>query len=271
MVGAIFLFQLPLFMMSYARVHAATKAALIHLGLSLLVGLLAAAAVFGLWFPAPYRDLAGGQHLFLIMVGVDVVCGPLLTAILFNPTKPRRELVLDFSLIALLQLGALVYGLHSISLARPVVLAFETDRLVAVSAAQIAASDLHQAPPEFRTLSWRGPVLLGTRSAQNGPETLQSIDLSMQGIEPSARPGWWQTYETSRPVVKQRMKKLSNLRAGLSPNDQAAIDKAIQKTGLPLDQLYYLPLVSQKELDRWVALLNPQADIVGYAPVGGFD
>src|SRR5689334_16943960 len=76
-------------MISSTRIRAASRAALVHLGLSALVGLATAAIVFGLWFPFPYRNLAGGQHLFLVLVGVDVVCGPLLTAILFNPLKSR--------------------------------------------------------------------------------------------------------------------------------------------------------------------------------------
>jgi hypothetical protein len=257
-------------MITSARFRAASKAACIHLGISALIGLATAAVVFGLWFPYPYRDLAGGQHLFLVMVGVDVVCGPLLTAVLFSPHKSRRELTLDLSLISAVQLAALVYGVHVTSQARPIALAFETDRLVAVSAAQIEPADLAQAPPGLQSLSWNGPVLVGTRQPKDGDETLKSIGMSLQGVEPSARPSWWQTYEKSRPVVKQRMKKLADLRASGSGEAQTAIDTAAAKTGLKLDALYYLPLTSQKMLDGWIAMLDPDGRIVGYAPVDGF-
>ncbi|MDB0572861.1 hypothetical protein LBW59_19030 [Ralstonia solanacearum] len=239
--------------------------------MSALVALGAAAVVLGLWFPYPFRTLSGGQHLFWVMVGVDVVCGPLLTALLFSPAKSRRELTLDLSLIALTQLVALLYGLYSISLARPVVLAFEADRLIAVSAAQIDSSDLAQALPPFRALSWKGPILLGTRSPKDADEVLKSLDMSMQGLGPSARPGWWQSYEKSQPFVRQRMKKLEHLRAGLSPSGQAAVDAAVKKTGIPIDRLYYLPVVSKTSLDGWIALLDEQGMVMDYAPVGGFD
>ena len=76
------------------------------------------------------------------MVGVDVVCGPLLTLVLFNPAKSRRELRLDLSLVAVIQLAALAYGLYSISLARPVIQAFETDRFAVVSAVEIDPGQL---------------------------------------------------------------------------------------------------------------------------------
>lgn len=258
-------------MVDPVRVRAAAKAALIHLGLSLVIAVLTAVVMFGLWFPYPYRDLAGGQHLFWIVIGVDVVCGPLLTSVLFNPVKSRRELTLDLSLVALLQLAALLYGLHSVRLARPVVVAFETDRLVTVSAAEINPADLPQAPSEFRALSWTGPVLVGTRTPKDGSETLKSIELSTQGLEPSARPGWWQSYEKSRLVVQQRMKKLADRRAKLPLDKQAIVDEAAKKAGLPVDQLFYLPLVSQKQLDTWIALLDAQGTIKGYAPIDGFE
>lgn len=256
-------------MISSPRIRAAAKAAFVHLGLSALVGLAAATVVFGLWFPHPYRHLAGGQYLFLLLVSVDVVCGPLLTAVLFNPRKSRRELTLDLSLIAIVQLAALVYGVHVISQARPVVLAFEADRLVAVSAAQVDPADLDQAPPGLRELSWSGPVLVGTRNAKPG-ETLESVMRSIHGQEPSARPGWWQPYENSRAQIQQRMRKLAELRAVRPREAQAEIDAAAAKTGLPLADLFYLPLTSQKMLDGWIALLDRDTRIVGYAPVDGF-
>lgn len=251
-------------MLSSVRLQAAAKAAFAHLGVSLLVGFLTAAIVLGLWFPYPYRELAGGLQLFWILMAVDMVCGPLLTAFIFNPKKSRRELTLDLSLIGLLQIAALVYGLYSISLARPVALVFEADRMVAVSAASIY-------PAEEKHLSWTGPVLMGTREPKDGQETLLSIGLSLQGIEPSARPDWWQAYSQSIPEVQKKMKPLNRFRSGLPSDRQRTLDDATEKTGLFIDQLHYLPLVAGKNLDGWITLLDAQAKIVGFAPLGGFD
>jgi len=252
------------------RFRSASKAFLIHLCASALVGACSALLVLGVWFPFPYRDLAGGMFLLWLLIGVDVGCGPLCTAVFYNPAKPRRELVLDLSLVVLVQLAALVYGLYSISQARPVIQAFETDRFVAVTVAELDPAQLHEAPPEFRSLSWTGPRLVGTREPEGGPETLQSVELSIRGQEPSARPGWWQPYEKSVPAVQKRMKPLADLRKVRPAEAQAEIDQAVQKAGLPLDQLFYLPLTSRKKLDSWIAILNKDAQIVGYAPVDGF-
>jgi len=258
-------------MIGHTRIRSALKAAGFHLGLSALVAAAVAVVVLGLWFPYPFRALSGGQHLFWIIVGVDMVCGPLLTSVLFNPAKSRRELALDLLLVAVLQLAALLYGLHSISLARPVIVAFEADRLAVVSAAEINPGDLQQALSEFQVLSWTGPVLVGTRTPRDGEEALKSVDMSMQGIEPSVRPGWWQSYEKSRPAIQQRMKKLDARRAKLPSDKQAIVDEAAKKASLPIDQLYYLPLVSKKQLDTWIALLDAQGTVRGYAPIDGFE
>ena len=251
------------------RLRAAGKVFAIHLCLSALIALITAAVVLGFWFPFPHRHLADGQRLFWVMVGVDVVCGPLLTLVLFNPAKSRRELRLDLSLVALIQLAALAYGLYSISLARPVIQAFETDRFAVVSAAEIDPGQLPQAPPAWRTLPWNGPRLIGTRPARND-EMLLDIDLSLQGIGPGARPSWWQPYEQSIPAVQRRMKKLADLRAARPAAGQALIDQAVRQTGQPLEALFYLPLTSRKKLDDWIVLLDAQANIAGYAPVSGF-
>ena len=162
-----------------SRLHSALKAFLIHLCASVVVGTCSALLVLGLWFPFPFRDLAGGMFLLWLLIGVDVGCGPLLTGVLYNPAKSRRELTLDLSMVVLVQLAALVYGVYSISQARPVIEAFEVDRFVAVTPADLDLAQLPEALPQYRSLSWTGPRLVGTRAPNDGPETLQSVELLM--------------------------------------------------------------------------------------------
>ena len=135
-----------------ARLIFALKALGIHFVASCALALAAALVVFAYWIPESYWGLVRAPQLFLVLLAVDVVCGPLLTAILVNPAKSRRELWLDFSLVVLLQLGALAYGLHAIANVRPVAMVFEVDRFVAVSASQINTEDLAQAPADFQQL-----------------------------------------------------------------------------------------------------------------------
>ncbi|MDP2370615.1 TfpX/TfpZ family type IV pilin accessory protein [Rhodoferax sp.] len=244
------------------------RAAFWHLCASAAVAIVASALVFGLWYPHPYREVAGGEALFLLIVGVDLICGPLLTAVLFNPVKSRRELTVDLSLVVSIQVAALVYGLYSVAMARPVVLAFEVDRFRVVAAADFQASDLKLATADMQLLSWTGPKLVGTRAPNSSDERLRSLELSIQGQEPGSRPGWWQPYDLSRPEVMQRAKSLSSLRTS-RPDSTEAIDRAARQTGLAVDELLYLPLVSHRRSD-WVVLLDAAAAVRGFAPVDGF-
>lgn len=253
-----------------SRLKLAAKASAIHTIASCLIASLAAVIVFIVWFPFPYRMVAGGEKLFWTVVAAHVVCGPLLTLIVFDPKKSRKELGLDIGVIVFIQSSCLCYGLYVLSAARPVVLAFETDRFVVVSAAQIDPAELSEAIPEVRQLPWSGgPRVVATRTARSGEEALKSLELSLQGKEPSARPAWWIPYPHAEQAVQSRMKPLTELRAR-APGAQQLIDSAALATGRRIEDLFYLPLTSRRVLDEWVVLLDKQAGIVGYAPVGGF-
>ena len=60
------------------------KAAGIHLAISAAVAVVVLALLLLVWYPQPYFRLAGGAGLMLILIGVDVVTGPLLTLIVFR-------------------------------------------------------------------------------------------------------------------------------------------------------------------------------------------
>ena len=259
----------PLTRMSASdRLHFAARYALRHLILSLLVALASAAVVFGLWYPAPYRQMLAVGHIYLLVLAVDVVCGPLLTLVLASPKKSRRERWLDFSLIGAIQLAALAYGMHSVWLARPAVLAFETDRLVVVTANEVQAEDLHKAPPGLQRLPWAGVRQVGTRQAAGGAETWSSLELGFGGISPGMLPDWWLPWAEAQDGLRSRAKPLSELIAR-RPEAAPLLQAAAQSAGRAVPDLRYLPLVSSKTLD-WVALLDADLNIVGHAPVDGF-
>ena len=250
------------------RLHFAAHYALRHLFLSLLVALTSAGVVFGLWYPAPYRQMLDVSHIYLLVLAVDVVCGPLLTLVLASPKKSRRERWLDFSLIGLIQLVALAYGMHSVWAARPVALVFEVDRLVVVTANEVQEDGLAKALPGFRQLPMAGVLKTGTRKPVNNEEFMRSVEQGLAGLSLAAQPDWWQPWADSLPAMRQRAKPLAELLAR-KPRAAPALQDAARTAGHPVAELRYLPLVSSKTLD-WVALLDEQLDMVGWAPVDGF-
>ena len=123
------------------------KAALIHLGISAIVACAVVYLVFGVWYAAPWADALGVSKIFLIILGVDLCLGPLLTLVVFKVGKP--SLKFDLTVIACLQIAALGYGLYTVGLARPAYTVFSKDRFDAV-----LANEVYKAVGEGKTLEF---------------------------------------------------------------------------------------------------------------------
>lgn len=241
-----------------------------HLLGSLLVVTIAATLVFGLWYPFPYRYISGGLELFWLVVGVDVICGPLLTLVLFSPKKPRAELVRDLGMVGLIQLSALTYGLWTVVAARPVFLTFEADRFRVVTAADIDPVVLPDALDEFRALGYKGPKVIAARTPRpKDPDYMQGIQLSLQGFGPALRPSTWRSYASFADAVLAKARPLALLKARY-PESLAEIDAAINDTGLLEKEIAYLPVQGRHDV-FWVALvaLN-DARVLGFIPLDGY-
>lgn len=252
------------------RLRQASVASLKHLTASVLVASLCALLVFFLWYPSPYGELVGGRELFLLVVSVDVVCGPLLTLIVFDRRKPRAELWRDIGIVVLIQAAALSYGLWSVLHARPVFLAFEGNRFRVVSVPDIDMSEISKAPERLRALSWRGPTLIAARLAKDSdPDFPRSVQLSMSGLHPAFRPSRWEAYETQRQRVIEQAKPLARLRTKYAAQ-QMLIDNVVRESGKTASHLGYVPLIAGKYSDWSVVVSLDDASVIGFVPLDGW-
>ncbi|MDP3701030.1 MAG: TfpX/TfpZ family type IV pilin accessory protein [Hylemonella sp.] len=244
------------------------QASAIHLGFSLIIAALAALLVFGLWYPFPYRDTSGGRELFLIVITVDVILGPLITLAVFNRNKPRSELVRDLTLVGLIQLAALLYGLWTVSVARPVHLVFEYDRFRVVHAIEVPEELLDQAPGDVRKMPLTGPTVLALRPFRDVNEEGTATLMALQGLPLSAMPDLWQSYPQARVRVLAAARPLSELKTRF-PLQAAMIDAGVAQTGKNASDLVYLPMVARKSF--WTVLLDAQsAALLGFVPLDSF-
>lgn len=244
------------------------KASAIHFSLSLVVALLAAALVFGLWYPYPYREISSGRELFLLVVLVDVILGPLITLAVFNRAKPWPELRRDLAIVVLIQLSALGYGLWTVFVARPVHMVFEYDRFRVVHAVDIPSELLAMAPRGVDALPLLGPTLLSLRPFKDSNEKMDATMAALEGLSLSARPDLWQPYAAAKNEIWQAAKPVSELKARFA-SQAAAIDAAIARTGRKPETLAYLPLVGRKSF--WTVFLDPAtAEVVAFMPLDSF-
>ena len=101
---------------------------------ALLVGIL---LLF--WYPSPYFSASGGWQGLRLVAAVDLVLGPLVTLIIFNPAKSRRELAMDLGVVVLIQVAALLWGIRAIYEQRPVAVAFLDSSFYTVPAAALTS------------------------------------------------------------------------------------------------------------------------------------
>ncbi len=254
--------------------HERLRAAAVHLGATLVVAALAAWLVFGLWYPHPYRDISGGRELFMLVVAVDVVLGPLLTFAIFSRAKPAAELRRDVFVVVLLQLAALGYGLWTVFVARPAHLAFEIDRFRVVHAVDVPDSLLAQAPPALRKLPLTGPTLMAVRPFKDAQEDMDATPAAVQGVNLGARSDLWQPYADAKDRVLAAFRPLAELRQRFpaAPGKADLIDAALARSGRPAAaaaSLRYLPLVGRNRF--WTVLLDPtSAEPLAFLPLDSF-
>jgi hypothetical protein len=242
------------------------KAFLIHLALSAAVGLAVIAAMFFVWYPPPYFTATGGNDLVMILVGVDVVLGPLITLIVFNPAKPLRLIRLDLTVIAVLQLAALAYGISVVAIARPVYMVFTVDRFDLVLANDLRDEELARVKdPRFKDIPLGGPRIIAVKSPSDPDEQLRVIQSAGKGFDLQTFPQYYVPYADLAADALKRARPVERLRA-THPDDAAVIDAELKRLGRALADTSYLPLKG-KAHDYSVLLDAKSGAVVGYVKV----
>lgn len=254
------------------RLRVASKASLVHLLGSVLVAALAAVLVFLVWYPSPYDQLSGGLKLFLVLVGVDVVCGPLLTLVLFNPKKSNRELTVDMLLVVSIQLAALGFGLHTAYQARPLFLVHEVDRFRVITSLDYGDADVRKSidslSPELRPHWLKRPVTVGVRDPITSKERQDvMLESTFGGRDYSQRPEFYIPYELAyRPKAMARAKPMESFLKRY-PESSSEVADLLRKHDLAISNAVFLPVLHKQE---WIAVLDPSAKIIGFVAGDGF-
>jgi hypothetical protein len=247
------------------RFKKAAKAMVWHFVGSLLVALIVGVLVFGVWFPYPFRQLSGGTELFLLIMVVDLVCGPLLTFVLYNPVKPKRELILDLSLVVVLQLAALSYGVWTLHVSRPLYLVCEFDRFKVIALVDVELPELDKLPEILQRQLFKGPQIVGLRDGSKAEREKVMFESVQGGRDYGERPGFYVAYDGAKAYQKAR--PISDF-IRKHPDRQDDLSKLTGSSAAQAaNQWRYLPIIARQD---WVAVLNAQGEIVGYLKGDGF-
>src|SRR5690349_11501173 len=142
-----------------ARAISRWQASGIHLLISAAIASISLFVTLKVWYPSPLFTAEGGNDILMILIGVDVIIGPLVTLVVFKAGKPGMRF--DLTVIAVLQAAALAYGTHVMFAARPVYIAFVDDQFETVRANDLDPANVaHAKRPEFRSAPITGPQFI---------------------------------------------------------------------------------------------------------------
>lgn len=176
-----------------------------HLLISAFIASLVLLVIFKLWYPSPLAEAVGVTKIFLMMLAIDVIVGPILGFIVYKEGK--KTLKMDLTIIILIQISALVYGLYSIEKGRPAYIVYNVDRFELVRKNEIISNDDSQ-------LGFNG--ISPNYVAVKYPEDIKLRDKVMfgevfGGVSLSQRPEYYQSLENARHQMKLKTQALQNL------------------------------------------------------------
>jgi hypothetical protein len=230
---------------------------LLHLFASFLMAAAAICIVFLVWYPSPLQEVLGVTMIFLILLGVDVVIGPLLTLTVCKQGK--KSLKLDLAIIIALQLGAFSYGMYTIAEGRPVWLAFNKDRFDIVRAYEMHHPYRAKAKIEYQKLSFFGPKWVAVR-IPDGIEKNNIVDGLTAGADIPQRADFYEPYANEAKLVGERAHSLAEL---TQYNSADVVKKELAKW--PRANAF-LPLMSRMG-PTTVLLIRETAEVVAIVPL----
>jgi hypothetical protein len=179
------------------------RAAGIHVAISSAIFVVALYLILVQWYPGFHFGVDGGWLGVKIMAGVDLVLGPTLTLIIFNPLKARRLIVFDLWCIGLAQLAALAWGFYAIHSQRPVLVSFHEGGFWSTTDAPLKVEkyDLDG----LKALSDRRPALVFIAEPATEEEQANAVMQELVGEVPmSANPLLFRRLADNWPAVKAR-------------------------------------------------------------------
>ncbi len=196
-----------------------------HLSISFFIALLVVSLVFFIWYPSPLANAVGVTHIFLMLLVIDVILGPLLGLLVYKEGK--KTLKFDLSVIILIQIAALCYGVFSIEQGRPAWLVYNVDRFELVRKNELVDTNIQQAQPQFQQPSWFKPQYVATEFAkdiqQRNDEMFAEV---LGGISIAQRPERYVELTQAKNQIQQRAQNLELLKQF---NDQQSVQKILAK------------------------------------------
>jgi len=195
------------------------------LGISIFIVLAVIGLVFGVWYPQPLATAVGVTQIFLMLILIDIIVGPLLGLLVYREGK--KSLKFDLSVVILLQISALVYGLYNLEQGRPAWLVYNVDRFELVRKNELVDINIQQAQPQFQQPSWFKPQYVSTEFAKDTQQRNNEMFAEIfDGISVAQRPERYVELTQAKTQIQQRALPLKELE---QYNSKTEVEKTLAK------------------------------------------
>lgn len=200
-----------------------------HLIVSIVIAIIFIGIVFLCWYPSPLAKAVGVTHIFLMLISIDVILGPILGLLVYKEGK--KTLKMDLSIIILVQVFALSYGIYNIAEGRPVWIVQNGDRFELVRNNDLVYGDVEKIKPQYQSPSWFKPqyvsMFQGKTIAERNKNLFEAITT---GVSNAMRPELYIPLSEGKKQLIEASKRLDtlnqfndsqNVKAVLSQNSEA--------------------------------------------------
>ena len=242
------------------------KAFLTHLSGSLVVLAFLLYLIVYHWYPQPFFSADGGWQGIRLIAGIDVILGPLLTLLIYNPRKGKRKLAIDMTMILIFQLIALSIGSYIVHDQRTQLVVFADDHFESLSDPLVKELGIKQELLE--KLRKNNPtaiayVRLPTDEKERADMIMKTV---FSGRPLSERVDRYEplTSRNRQEIMKHGLQILKNV--AKHPEEKSKLDAFLAQHGGGARDYAYLQLIARYD-EALLVMSRKNGEIVGSIPI----
>jgi hypothetical protein len=197
------------------------------------------------WYRWPGWYLTGVLHVVPVLIGVDLILGPLLTFIIASKSKPARELARDIAYIVAIQLIALSYGTFALWNGRPLYYTFSETQLSATQGIDISPEELllaRQSNPDWAPHWYSLPRWAYAPLPQNQATRDAIVESAIHGgYDVTAMPRYFKPWTQGLEDLRTKLKKVGDLRY-FSAKQIKVLTQRMKQSGFDPDVANSMPM-----------------------------
>lgn len=229
------------------------------LGSACVLALVLGALYLG-WYYWPGWYLTGGSKIAVMMTGFDVILGPLLTFVIANPAKPRRELSRDIGIIVAVQILAAGYGATTLWQGRILYYVFSQKYVEIVQASDLGGEEItlgRKLNPGLAPHWYSRPRWIYAPLPEDPKLREQIVDNAVRGDDDVIQmPRFYQAWQNGSGALRKTLDKVDKI-SQFSHKQREVLKMRMSQLNLPTDEPVAVAMMGR---ETWLlAVFDPNA------------